>query len=458
VRLAAAALLVEARFGELLLASKLLHADRPDVFTIGPRARADAPVNPAYLDGAWHEGHALVEVADGGFALRLAPAMRVELETPVQRLALAADVGRVEAPLALPPDACLRVPCGEMTFELRAAEPLPAMPKPWLAAGWREEGRYTLGVALALLLAVVVVGSIPSDPKSLSLEEIGVPHRYLTTRILPPEIPEPPPDKGTTVPGGGGSKAAAGPSGQAGTPTSKKVAARLSVAGNSPKTAEQAAARVKESPVLLLLDGARGGDLAKVISDEHAMGSDVKTVMGNMRVGDLADAYGVGGMGQYGTGSHGAGEGDGLIAGNGLGTIGDVGRGGGVGPGYGRGVGHFGRRVAKTPDVIPGTSLVRGSLDKEIIRRIVRRHINEVRYCYDQALALKPTLGGRVVVRFTIAPAGNVLASVLASSTLGSVAVESCVVNAVKRWEFPKPEGGGLVIVSYPFQLTPAGG
>ena len=30
--------------------------------------------------------------------------------------------------------------------------------------------------------------------------------------------------------------------------------------------------------------------------------------------------------------------------------------------------------------------------------------------------------------------------------------------QAVRRWEFPKPLGGGIVIVSYPFVLTPAGG
>jgi len=27
----------------------------------------------------------------------------------------------------------------------------------------------------------------------------------------------------------------------------------------------------------------------------------------------------------------------------------------------------------------------------------------------------------------------------------------------VKRWEFPKPDGGGLVIVSYPFQFNRPG-
>ena len=101
---------------------------------------------------------------------------------------------------------------------------------------------------------------------------------------------------------------------------------------------------------------------------------------------------------------------------------------------------------------------MRGSLDKEIIRRIIRRHINEVKFCYEQELTKKPTLGGRIMVQFTIAASGQVIASVLQNSTMGSAKVENCTVQAVRRWEFPKPLGGGIVIVSYPFVLTPAGG
>jgi TonB family protein len=96
---------------------------------------------------------------------------------------------------------------------------------------------------------------------------------------------------------------------------------------------------------------------------------------------------------------------------------------------------------------------VRGSLDKEIIRRIIRRHINEVKYCYETELTKKADLSGRVAVQFTIAATGQVIASVLQSSTMGNIRVENCVVQAVRRWEFPKPMGGGIVIVSYPFNF-----
>jgi len=75
----------------------------------------------------------------------------------------------------------------------------------------------------------------------------------------------------------------------------------------------------------------------------------------------------------------------------------------------------------------------------------------------DQALARQPKLDGRMVAQFTIAGNGQVIASIKQSSTLASPQVEMCVVNAIKRWEFPAPTGGGLAIVSYPFTFSPAG-
>jgi hypothetical protein len=179
-----------------------------------------------------------------------------------------------------------------------------------------------------------------------------------------------------------------------------------------------------------------------VFGDRPALGSDAQDVLGGIG-NQIGQAYGVGGLGFVGTGSGGGGTGEGTI---GLGNLGTIGKAGGA---------SSGSRRAGAPEVKPSEITVRGALDKEIIRRIIRRHINEVRFCYEQALVKKPTLAGRTVVQFTIAASGQVLTSVMQSSTLGSPQAESCIVQAVKRWEFPKPEGGGLVIVSYPFSLAP---
>lgn len=151
-------------------------------------------------------------------------------------------------------------------------------------------------------------------------------------------------------------------------------------------------------------------------------------------------SVGFGGVGSRGTGRGGGGSGEGTI---GLGNVGNLGADSG---------GEFG---ARAPRVKPGESETSDSIDKDVIRRIVRAHLNEVRYCYSKGLASNPDLKGRVMVKFKIAPTGSVVESEVDSQTLGDDTVASCISEAVKRWEFPKPAGGGDVVVSYPFVLSP---
>jgi len=110
------------------------------------------------------------------------------------------------------------------------------------------------------------------------------------------------------------------------------------------------------------------------------------------------------------------------------------------------------------PRIRSGNADVRGSLSKEVIRRVIRRHINEVKFCYEQQLNQRPDLEGRVTVRFIISPTGAVQNALVQASTLGNQPAESCIAAAVRRWTFPAPDGGGIVIVNYPFMLNAAGG
>ncbi|MEM6995435.1 MAG: AgmX/PglI C-terminal domain-containing protein, partial [Myxococcota bacterium] len=99
---------------------------------------------------------------------------------------------------------------------------------------------------------------------------------------------------------------------------------------------------------------------------------------------------------------------------------------------------------------------VDGSLDSDIIRRIVRSHINEARTCYAKGLATTPDLSGRVTIQFTIDSRGKVSKSEVESSTLeNDEVVGPCFAKAVKRWRFPRPSDGAHVVVSYPFDLSP---
>jgi len=163
-------------------------------------------------------------------------------------------------------------------------------------------------------------------------------------------------------------------------------------------------------------------------------------------------AMGIGTIGGLGfTGSE-TGEAYG-VGGLGLGTE-ALGRGGGLGTTGGGGTG-FGHRGKKVPRVRGAKAKVKGALDKDIIRRIVRAHINEVRYCYNKGLVVDPSLEGRVAIQFTIGPTGKVPVAVVASTTLSDKKVGQCIAKSVKRWKFPKPTGGGVVVVTYPFVLSP---
>ncbi|PRP96940.1 DUF2330 domain-containing protein [Enhygromyxa salina] len=115
-------------------------------------------------------------------------------------------------------------------------------------------------------------------------------------------------------------------------------------------------------------------------------------------------------------------------------------------------------RDAPLPKIEVPAPTVGGPLDKQIIQRVVRAHMNEVEFCYTAGLAKQPKLAGRVNVEFVIDGAGSVASSRVAKTTLADASVGTCIAQAVKRWKFPMPRGGSLVTVNYPFDLAPTGG
>lgn len=193
-----------------------------------------------------------------------------------------------------------------------------------------------------------------------------------------------------------------------------------------------------------------------IFGRDTASGSDLTSAMGAL-MGDQAGAnFGFGGLGVRGHGRGGGGEGQGTLGLGRLGTMGH-GSGNGEGNGYGQGAGGWRKHEAKVPHIKILPLSIFGSLSKEVIRRTIGRHINEVRYCYEQELNARPDLQGRVTTKFIIAPTGAVQTAAVEKSELGNAKVEQCITQAVRRWSFPAPEGGGIVIVSYPFMLSQTG-
>lgn len=431
-------------------------------FIIGSDAGADAPVDPSYVPSP---SHPLVAAQGSEYVVNVTPRMEGEVFVDGQSYPLSQFVQQRGSSFSLPPSGYARLDCGETTFFVTATNRPRVLDVPYLTWRWNEQ-IYTVGSFVALLLFLLMIFSVPPDPKSLSLDLFNSDNRFVKFLIKPPEekeeeIPEWLKSKKPEEQGGKG-KRHKGEEGKMGKKTSKNKEGLYGLKGPKdnpdPHLAKKLAEeQAKNAGILGVLKQSEGSHIASIFGRDSALGSDASDVLGGLVGNQIGEAYGVGGLGLVGTGSGGGGTGEGTIGLGNLGTIGKGG-GGGNGSGYGRGAGGLGGRRAKAPDVIPGTANVRGSLDKEIIRRIIRRHINEVKYCYEQELTKKASLGGRIMVQFTIAASGQVIASVLQNSTMGNAKVENCTVQAVRRWEFPKPLGGGIVIVSYPFVLTPAGG
>ncbi|MCB9632874.1 MAG: AgmX/PglI C-terminal domain-containing protein [Sandaracinus sp.] len=97
----------------------------------------------------------------------------------------------------------------------------------------------------------------------------------------------------------------------------------------------------------------------------------------------------------------------------------------------------------------------RGALSKRVIRVAIREGVPHVRACYQSRLAMLPDLEGRLEIRFLITPSGEVgpVATIESPGSL-DLAVEVCVARVVKSLRFPPPNGGGIVIVTYPFVLA----
>ena len=197
----------------------------------------------------------------------------------------------------------------------------------------------------------------------------------------------------------------------------------------------------------------RSGAMASILTRESALGSDATRAMDGLVGVDLSDPYASGG-GLVAAGGPGGG-GDGTVNTTGIGPFGPGGPGGRGGGPRGPALGPYRQKGIPTTEV-GRVEVNAGSMDREVIRRVIRSHMPEVKFCYERALMAQKDLSGRVQVKFMISPTGKVTASIVEASTLRSPTTEQCVAEAVRRWDFPKPPSG-IVSVTYPFVFRPAG-
>jgi TonB family protein len=96
-----------------------------------------------------------------------------------------------------------------------------------------------------------------------------------------------------------------------------------------------------------------------------------------------------------------------------------------------------------------------GTVNAPELARVIRQGMAAIRACYERALKRDPRLAGKLVLRFTITPAGTVSAVDLDEDTLRDPELARCLRETFLRWRFPAPTGGPAEI-SYPFVFQPA--
>ena len=336
----------------------------------------------------------------------------------------------------------------------------------------RREGdltNYVAGTAAGVGLLLLVVASVPSEASQATDDHFGLRNRYIGGIIRPVVTEEREPAWATekSKVGDTRGKRARGEEGKAGDPKSRNRDRLAAVKGDpnnpSPHLGRPAAEAARDAGILGALRRPNSDAMTSIFSrHDSAIGRDATNALGGLVGLEIGDSWGVGGLGIVGPGRGGGGTGDDTFGPGGLGTIGRC-VGALCGPGLGRSY-QAGVPTARLshqgggPEVVGGMVKTRGGLDREIIRRTIRAHIKEVKFCYEQELIRKPGLYGRVTVQFTITPTGAVSSAAVQASTVGDARVEQCIAHAVGRWEFPRPENGSVTLVTYPFVLQAAGG
>jgi hypothetical protein len=97
---------------------------------------------------------------------------------------------------------------------------------------------------------------------------------------------------------------------------------------------------------------------------------------------------------------------------------------------------------------------VGAGLSKEQIDRVVKDHLNELDFCFQQARQRNPDLAGKIALAWTILNGGVVAKVRQQNNSTGDPGLVECFIRRLQQWKFPSPPSGASAEVEYyPFTL-----
>ncbi len=457
-----AAIEVSAIFGDSLVAVQHVarHSEknrslwrRKDAHTRGRRFRIGVAPGSDYFAGK--ENFDLVSQADdGSMMLRVPSNWSAEIREGSRVMPLSEEAGE-HGRATLPNDFLAELHCGDHHLVLRSVRAPRRQVKPYLAGIDTRFLAYLFGTTIVTLGLMFALHTHFEEQKSLYGDLFRESNRLSYYRVTAKEKPLLPisfASVNVLGPMGGSGEAMTGISGAMGSKRSERRSGRYAIKDREtdPQLARaRALEQAREAGILGVL---RKRDSLASLTAIAAFSSGLDSVdqfgglVGN-QVGEMSGAWGYSftGVEQGGCGCTG-----GTI---GSGHYGTLGHGAGTGSGYSSGSGLGGRgHAAGVPGVRIGNAEATGDLDKNIIRRYIRRKLPRIRHCYEMALLATPGLSGTVDTTFRINPNGKVLAA--SASGMEQEELHACVAEALSSIQFPAIASKGYVEVRYPFFLA----
>lgn len=437
-------------WGEVLLG--MYHYDKPKKITIGESKHTDIFISS---EGLPAEVFPIIRYDDGEYILSFANEMEGEVEIdgrihPLNDLRGSSMAQKDEDYdgtyiYKMPMDSRALVHWGGATFALRFVSPAKAVPNDFFKNLDLQYVNMLLISIFFHVAAVVTFMVYPHDIASLKEDLFDRSDRFAEL-LLDPEKPS---ESNKNLLDEIKKKVEKKKTKKVKTkkPTKKLKLAKQDKSSKTPrrrKSQAQKKAEVKQQFQKLFNSGGGGA------------GSMLGGGGGGVVSGNLTNAIGTTGKGSAGALAGMGIRGSGPATGGGVGTsrgiagIGTSGRLGGGGSGYGSKVGGLGSgRQEKMVEL--SQPRIMGALPPEVIKRVINQHKQQIRYCYEVQLQRDKDLEGRVAMRWVIGKTGKVVRVQVKESSINNANVERCIASKIRTWKFPKPQGGGIVEVNYPF-------